>query len=124
MCLSVCPTYVCPFIHISYTGVNLSKHQWILTKLGMIRCIDIVEFWFGIANGQILSIFDSYLPATCQYFLLPDDTLSECKWIVTKLYMCIDIAEIWFIAKGKIWSIFDRVICPPHVHIFISASQK
>ena len=27
-------------------------------------CIDIVEVWFGIANGQILSIFDSYLPAT------------------------------------------------------------
>ena len=43
-----------------------SKYQWVLTKLGM--CIDIVEIWFGIANGQISSIFDSYLPATCQYF--------------------------------------------------------
>ena len=30
---------------------NLSKHQWIFTKLVM--CIDIVEIWFGIANGQI-----------------------------------------------------------------------
>ena len=30
---------------------NLSKHQWIFTKLG--TCIDIVEIWFGIANGQI-----------------------------------------------------------------------
>ena len=29
---------------------NLSKHQWIFTKLGM--CIDIVEVWFGIGNGQ------------------------------------------------------------------------
>ena len=28
-------------------------------------CIDIVEIWFGIANGQISSNFDkSYLPAT------------------------------------------------------------
>ena len=34
---------------------NLSKHQWIFTKLGM--CIDIVEICFGIANGQILSDF-------------------------------------------------------------------
>ena len=33
---------------------NLSKSQWIFTKLGV--CI--VEICFGIANGQILSIFD------------------------------------------------------------------
>ena len=36
----------------SFPDDNLSKHQWIFTKLGM--CIDIVEIWFGIANGQIL----------------------------------------------------------------------
>ena len=40
----------------SFPYDNMSKHQWIFTKLGM--CIDIVEIWFGIANGQILSIFD------------------------------------------------------------------
>ena len=40
---------------------SLSKHQWIFTKLGM--CIDIVEIWFGIVNGQISSMFDSFLPA-------------------------------------------------------------
>ena len=33
---------------------NLSKCQGILTKLG--TCIDIKEIWFGIANGQILSV--------------------------------------------------------------------
>ena len=27
-------------------------------------CIDIVEIWFGIADGQILSYFDGYLPTT------------------------------------------------------------
>ena len=32
----------------------MSKCQWIFTKLGM--CIDIKEIWFGIANGQILSM--------------------------------------------------------------------
>ena len=41
---------------------NLSKCQWILTKLG--TCIDIKEIWFGIANGHISSVFDSYLSAT------------------------------------------------------------
>ena len=29
--------------------------------------IDIVEIWFGIANGQIMSNFDSYLPETHPY---------------------------------------------------------
>ena len=31
---------------------NLSKHQWIFTKLGM--CIDVVEIWVGIANGRVI----------------------------------------------------------------------
>ena len=41
---------------------NLSKFQQIFTKLGM--CIDIVEISFGIANGQISSFWQSYLPGT------------------------------------------------------------
>ena len=43
----------------SFPDDNLSKHPWIFTKLGM--CIDIVEIWFGIANGQISSIFDGVI---------------------------------------------------------------
>ena len=35
---------------------NLSKNQWIFTKIVM--CIDIVEICFGIANGQISLIFN------------------------------------------------------------------
>ena len=50
----------------SFPDDNLSKHQWIFTKLGM--CIDIVEIWFRIANGQISFNFDSYLPETRPYF--------------------------------------------------------
>ena len=45
----------------SFQDDNLVKCHSILTKLCM--CIDIMEICFGIANGQILSIFDSYLPA-------------------------------------------------------------
>ena len=57
VCLSIQPSVhlsvVHPSIHpYSFPDDNLSKHQWIFTKLGM--CIDIMEVWFGIANGQIL----------------------------------------------------------------------
>ena len=74
-------------------------------------CIDIVEIWFGIANGHIS------LPATHPYFPFQDDNLSKCLWIFTKLGMCIDIVEIWLeLANGQILSIFDRVIYPPYIH--------
>ena len=56
-------TSVCLSVHQSYLSPSIfrfrmitSKHQWIFNKLGM--CIDIVEFWFGIAEGQILSNFN------------------------------------------------------------------
>ena len=65
---------VCISVHLSIVrpslfrpGDNLSKYQWVFTKLGM--CIDIVEFWFGIANGQISSKFDGDLPETRPYFI-------------------------------------------------------
>ena len=43
----------------SFPDDNLSKYQWIFTKLS--KCIDIVEILFGIANGQISSIFDGVI---------------------------------------------------------------
>ena len=59
VCLSIRPSVVCPSVCLSvcfsFPDDNLSKHQWIFTKLGM--CIDIVEIWFGIANGPISSNF-------------------------------------------------------------------
>ena len=49
---SVSPsTSVRPSVCFSFPDDNLSKRQWIFTKLGI--CIDIVEIWFGIANGHI-----------------------------------------------------------------------
>ena len=41
---------------ILFPDDNLSKHQWIFTKLAI--CIDIIEILFGIAYGQISSNFD------------------------------------------------------------------
>ena len=64
----------------SFPDDNLSKHQWIFTKLGMY--IDIVEICFGIANGQI--------------------SMGKFQGILTKLGTCIDMKEIWFgIANDK-----------------------
>ena len=40
----------------SFPDDNLSKYQWISVKLGM--CIDIVEIWFGIANGQSSTVYE------------------------------------------------------------------
>ena len=88
----------------SFPDDNLSKHQWIFTKLGM--CIDTLEVWFGIANGQISLNFD---------IRFSDVNLSKCLGILTKLGTCIHMKEIWFgIAYGQISSMSDRVICPRH----------
>ena len=54
-------------------------------------------------------------------FSFPDDNLSKYRGIFTKFGICIDIVEVWFgIANGQILSIFDRIICSGHIHIFIS----
>ena len=42
----------------SFPDDNLSKRQWIFTKLGTCTYIDMKEIWFGIANGQISPMFD------------------------------------------------------------------
>ena len=99
----------------SFQDDKLSECQWIFTKF--IKCIDMVEIWFGIANGQISSIsLQSYLSVTCLIFSFLDNNLSKYQWIFTKLGVCIDIVEIWFgIANGQISSIFDRVICPQQI---------
>ena len=50
----------------------------------------------------------------------PPPHTSKHLWIFTKLGMCIDIVEIWFvIANGQIFSNFYRVICQRHSHILL-----
>ena len=51
----------------SFPDDNLSKYQGILTKL---TYIDIKVIQFGIANGQISSIFDIVIFYLFIYFLL------------------------------------------------------
>ena len=103
MCLSVQRSSV----PIWFLDDNLSKHQ-----SGM--CIDIVEIWSEIANGQISSNFDgSYLLETHPYFHF--QMMSKYQGILTKLGTSIDIQEIWFgIANGQVSSVFDRAVCLRH----------
>ena len=55
--VSVRPSVSRTSVRLSFPDGNLSKDQWIFTKLGM--CIDIMEIWFGIANGQISSMLEN-----------------------------------------------------------------
>ena len=76
--VSVHPSVSRTSVRISFPNDNLSKHQWIVTKLGL--CIDIVEIRCGSDNGRISSNFDE---------------------ILIKLGTYIYIKEIWFgIANG------------------------
>ena len=60
ICLSIHPSI------FSFPDVNLSKCQWNFSKPSV--CIDIMEIWYGIVNGQISLISDSYLPTMYLYF--------------------------------------------------------
>ena len=67
-----------PSIRFSFPDDNLSKHQLIFTKLGI--CIDIVDIWFGIANGQISSNFYRELSAQdMPIFFFLNDNLRDCN---------------------------------------------
>ena len=85
-------------------------------------CINIVEIWFEIANGQILSVFTELSVCDTLIFFcfqFPGNNLSKYQWISTKLGVCIDIVEIWFrITNGKISSIFESYL--PTTYSFVS----
>ena len=55
---SIHPSVVHPIVQpcFHFPDDNLSKYQWLFIELS--TCIDIVEIGFGIAKGQILSVFD------------------------------------------------------------------
>ena len=64
VCVSIRASACRPSVLFSFPDDNWSKCQWIFTKLGV--CIDIVEMWFGIVSGQILSIFDRVI---CSHYV-------------------------------------------------------
>ena len=86
--VSVCPSvlYFSPSVPPSlflFLDDNLSKCQWILIKLGV--CIDFVEIWFWIVNGQIFSDFDRVISPERSVFSFPDDNFSKIKGFSSNL---------------------------------------
>ena len=74
--------------------------------------------------GKFQQIFTELSARDPPIFSFPDDNFSKQQGILTKLAICIDSKEIGFgIANGRISSNFYGVICPRHVHIFISGWQ-
>ena len=81
--------------------------------------------WFHIGRlcvGPSIHPFVIHPSACLSIFCFGTITYLSKYWrIFTKLGVCIDIVGVWFeIANGQISPIFDRVICPRHVHIFVS----
>ena len=89
----------------SFPDDNLSKHQWIFTKLGM--CIDIMKSGLGLLIGKFRPILTELSARDMPIFSFPDDNLSKSQGSLTKLSTCIDMKEIWFrIANGQISPMF------------------
>ena len=60
-------------------------------------CIDIVEIWFGIADGQISIIFDRVFCLRHVHIFVSGRKLEYISMDSTKLGMCIDLVEICFV---------------------------
>ena len=73
-------------------------------------CIDIVEICFGIANGQILSIFDRVICPQIHPYITFRTITSKSQWIFTKFDMCFYIVEICFgIAHWQIFQLLTEL---------------
>ena len=103
----------------TFSDNNLSKYQWIFTKLGV--CIDIVEIWFGCANEKFHQFLTELSAHDTSVFSFLNNNSSKYQWIFTKLCMCIAFVKILIrIVNGQISGIFDRAICLRHIHLFVS----
>ena len=91
-------------------------------RFRMITCVNISGFspnfvcalilwsWFWIANGKFLQILMELSARDTPIFSFPDDNLSKCQGILTKLGTCNDMKEIWFlIANGQISSMLTEL---------------
>ena len=105
---------------VCHTSIHLSFHPyfhfqkitWVNTNGFSPNLVFALILWFGIANGQISSIFNG-VNCLRHVHIFVWVNLSKCWWLFTKLGICSDTVEIWFgIASGQILSIFDRFICP------------
>ena len=110
MCPSVFPSVRLSFIRPSvflFLDDHLSKCQWIFT-----RC-DILEVWFGIVNGQISSIYDSYLPVTSLYFHFWMITIVDVNGFSPNL---VSALILWRSAFGLLMGKFHQCLTELSAH--------
>ena len=85
------------------------------------HCHTILVGYYGFKLDIPVSAFPFVIHLSILHIRFTDDNLWKRQWILTKLGMCIDTVEIWFIiANGHITSIYNRVIWSSHIGIFIS----
>ena len=60
--------------------------------------------------GKFRQILTELSAPDTPIFLFPDDNLSKCQRILTKLATCIDVAILFGIANGQISSMFDSYL--------------
>ena len=70
----MCPS-VNVSVHFSFPDDNLSKHQWISTKVGV--CINIVEICMGLLMGKFHQIFTELSAQDTPIFSFMEDNLSK-----------------------------------------------
>ena len=66
---------------------NLSKHQWIFTKLG--KALICRRSGLGLLMGKFRQILTRLSVRDTPIFSFPDDNLSKCHGILTELGTCI-----------------------------------
>ena len=72
---SVRPSYVRPSVRFSFLDDNLSKHQWIFTKLSM--CIDMWRSGLGLLMGKFRQFLTELSARDRPIFSFPDYNLSK-----------------------------------------------
>ena len=70
-------------------------------------CIDIVEIWFGIANGQNCQILTELFARDMPIFSFPDHNLKKHQWIFTN-FVCTLI--LWRSGLGLLMGKFRRIL--------------
>ena len=91
--------------YFQFSENNLSKYQWIFTKLVM--CTDIVQSLFGIANGHFHQFLTNLSVCKMSVYSFLDDNLRKYQLIFTNL-VCALI--LWKFGLGWLMSKFSQFL--------------
>ena len=100
----------------------MSKCQWILTKLGML--IDIIEVWFGIDNGQMLSNISLWRGNIISCFHLNHNLTNRwCVFRSSLIWMYIVYTDLSISLPKIVYSNILKILPPKHENFQIKNSD-